>query len=295
MNDPSTLVIGGDSMIGHALIKSFNANGHPVAWTTREIPYRHIRQYAVGPNYRLNFNDPDIQWQPPPHIRVAYLCAGITSLDRCAASESRTVNVTATLCLARRLVSRDVFVIFPSSNLVFDGTTPFAHRHDMVCPTTVYGGQKAEVEAVLQEMPNCAIVRLTKVLRQHEPRFATWITAIKDNQPIRPLSDVAISPLPLPQVVESLRRIAEIRLVGITQLSADRDITYQKVAEYIARRLGIQDVECIVCPIASAHLSQVGRGHTTLDVSRAREYLDFHPPDAWSVIDWCCDFPVKPS
>ena len=99
-------------------------------------------------------------WEIPEHD-TAYICAGETSTLRCEENpeETRLVNVTNTIKLARRLNN----VVWLSSERVFDGATPYRKITDKLCPTTEYGRQKAETEKELLKM-GATVIRLSKVL-----------------------------------------------------------------------------------------------------------------------------------
>jgi dTDP-4-dehydrorhamnose reductase len=179
------------------------------------------------------------------------------------------------------------FVVFPSTNLVFDGTRPFRQAEEEVGPITEYGRQKAEAERrLLAHGAGTSVVRFTKILGPHLGLFREWIKALKAGEVIHPFSDMVMAPVPLSFAIQVLGRLAAIRLPGIVQVSGDRDVTYEEAARYLARRLG-----------ASEHLIQPRRSmeagldpeslpsYTTLDMTRLRRDLGMEPPDVWSALD----------
>src|SRR4029077_13292605 len=99
----------------------------------------------------LDLSQPPESWPALPECRAAVFCAAMTNLEQCRRdpAESRRINVVQTLHLARRLAEQNCFVVFISTNLVFDGAKPFRRQDDPTCPRTEYGRQKAEVEAAL--------------------------------------------------------------------------------------------------------------------------------------------------
>jgi dTDP-4-dehydrorhamnose reductase len=112
------------------------------------------------------------------------------------------INVTATVELAERLIEAGAFVVFLSTNLVFDGTLPRGLPITRLNPQTAYGQQKAEAEQTLLDMaPDCvAIVRLTKVLDRGFPWFKDGLTPSGLANPSIPLptSTLPLSPWSLP-------------------------------------------------------------------------------------------------
>lgn len=143
-------IVGGESTIGGALARRLA--GRALTTTRR-----------AGGSLRLDQASPASSWPALAAVDVAFLCAAVGHLDACEAEPlaTRRVNVDATVELARRRQAGGAFVVFLSSNQVFDGRQP-ERRHDAPpCPINEYGRQKAETE---QRLEGCAVLRLTKVV-----------------------------------------------------------------------------------------------------------------------------------
>jgi dTDP-4-dehydrorhamnose reductase len=285
-----TLVIGADGTIGRALVDRLARAGRPVLGTTR-------RRDASGPDrLHLDLASDVSSWQPPAGVSAAFLCAAVTSLERCRSDPVGTerVNVEHTIVVARKLVEAGAFVVFLSTNLVFDGTVPARAAHDPVCPRTCYGAQKARAEAKLLALAErVAVVRLTKVVAPDLPLLGGWVRSLKSRHVIHPFSDLVMAPVPLAFVVEVLDRLALVRLGGLLQVSADRDVTYAEAAHHFARRLGA-DPE-LVQPVTSAEAGvrlEAVPAHTTLDTTRLCEELRLRPPTVWQALDSIFD-PIR--
>jgi len=282
--EETALVIGSDGSIGRALTEELRGAGKAVAETTRRraLPFSADRTF-------LDLNDDMSCWEPPGDVAVAYLCAGVSSLERCRVvpRESARVNVDHTVALAERLVARGTFVVFPSTNLVFDGTRPHRRAEDPVCPRTEYGRQKADAERRLLALgESVAVVRLSKVLGPAVPLLSSWVLALRNNRVVHPFSDVVFSPVPLTFTVQLLRRIGELRLPGVVQISGTEDITYEQVARRAAERIGV--CHRLVRPVTSNEAGvclEAVPSHTTLDTTRLRAELFVEPPDVWSTVD----------
>jgi dTDP-4-dehydrorhamnose reductase len=286
MPKPETfLVIGVDGMIGKALISK---------WIKRSVlATTHLLDTLDDFRIHLDLSDDTVAWQPPDGIAVAVICSAITSLDRCRAQPEETAqfNVYNTVKIAKSALCNGVFVIFPSTNLVYDGSVAFRRADDPVCPVTQYGCQKAEVEKQLLAFKNMtSVVRFTKVIGLGSDFFAGWIRSLKRGQAICPFSDMVMSPVSLPYAVDVIDHVANLRFPGIVQVSGSEDITYEEAARYITRRLGMcQD---LVRPIRSSDLGlslESVPTHTTLDTSRLITDLGMQPPSVWSTLDSILD------
>jgi dTDP-4-dehydrorhamnose reductase len=211
---------------------------------------------------------------PPVQINIAILCAAVTSLENCRLDpdSSRQVNVVGTVALVKRLIKGGAFVVFLSTNLVFDGETPFAKPTNPVNPQTEYGRQKAEAESQLLACGDqVAIVRFSKILSSRSPLFQGWIQDLKAGKAIHPFSDMVMAPVSLTFAVEVLLEVAARRLPGIFQVSARQDMSYAAAAQYIARQLGA-DLE-LVQPISYRESGvDFAPLYTSLDTGRIADF-----------------------
>ena len=280
---PAILIVGSDSLIGATLTGHLRSLGKKVVGTTRR------REMLNDSTLYLDLlEDPD-KWECPYNISSAVICAGITELSTCKAephSTSRT-NVQGTVALAKNLLFKGSFVIFLSSNRVFDGTVPGCLPDKPVSPNTEYGRQKAETERQLLGLDGkVSIVRLTKIIENNSSLFMKWIKSLKHNKTIHPFSDMTIAPIPLAFTVDLLCHIAEKELPGIVQLSAKNDVTYEEVARHIARRIGASQelVKPISVRDADIEIENV-QAFTSLDTSRITKEFGVEPPDVFTTID----------
>ena len=265
------LVIGADGMIGRALAARLARDGYTVIGTSRN---------AAPGMIALNLARDAAQWTPPPAM-VAFLCAAVTSQDKCRKEPDmcRAVNVAATLALAERLVRQGTHVIFPSTNLVLSGEQPFQAADNSYAPQSEYARQKANAEICLQRLPGTCIVRITKVFGRGAPLLRGWCESLLKGQSIRPIADMPIAPVPLDFAVRALVAIAAARATGIVQISAAEDTTYAAAARFVAKRLGAADelVQPITVAESGVPIEHVPR-YAALDTSRLQTEFGFRPP-----------------
>ena len=278
----SLLIVGSSGTIGRSLAAWFTGQNHPVWLTTRDAS-------AVDPQTRwLDLAQPVSTW-PLADLpcRAAVLCAAVTSQKACEENYAATyaINVSATVELAERLIEAGAFVVFLSTNLVFDGTLPLVPADHPVNPQTAYGQQKAEAEQALLALDaDCvAIVRLTKVLDRGFPLVQGWIDALRAGQPIHPFTDLYLAPISLEFATAVVAQVTQQRLSGIMQASAQNDLSYAELAYRLAEKLCldtnlIQPVSC-----QSAGVTYAPR-HTTLAADQL-EALGMDAPEAGQVID----------
>lgn len=229
------------------------------------------------------------RWQPQAGVSVAVICAGVTSIESCRLDPLSTaqVNVQAVSKLARRLADEGAFVIYLSTNQVFDGSRPHTLADEHASARTEYGKQKAEVERQLLSLgKGASIVRLTKVVQPQMPLLQSWLCALREGEAIHPFMDMVMAPVSLSFTVSVLRKLIEARLPGIIQVSGHRDVTYAQVAYHIADRAGASAALVQPISIRDAGIpSENAPTHTTLDTGRLRAELGLEPADVWTTID----------
>jgi dTDP-4-dehydrorhamnose reductase len=286
-----SLVIGADGLIGHAISDYLVEAKEKVVETT------HRGNTVSAKRLFLDLAEDSSSWSLPRHVSVAYHCAAVDSLERCLKNptQSAKININSTVSLAKKLISSGAFFIFPSSNLVYDGSLSFQSSGSPPSPRTEHGRQKAEAERQLSALgKSISIVRFTKVFNSRMPLLQNWITALKKGEAIQPFSDKVISPVPLQFIVRVLHSIAKKRLAGIIQVSGGKDVAYADIARRLADHLGAS--RGLVQPISAREsnlpLEDVPP-HTTLDISRLIDEIGMRPPDVWSTIDEAIDENAK--
>lgn len=274
--DHSILVTGADGTIGRRLVLALEREGKCVWASTR-------RQAESGKN-RVFIDLAETACEarlPLDTIRSAVLCAAVTSMERCRLepAATRRINVENTVAVAKRLIDAGIFVVFLSSNTVFDGQTAFPGASDRTNPQTEYGRQKVQAEERLLHLGGeVAVVRFAKVIAPDMPLLSSWARDLIAGKVIYPFSDGVMAPVSTSFVVDLLIRVLAQRLTGIIQASARDDISYETAARYIAAKLAAD--ARLVEPIFSKQAGVApGPRHTTLDTSRLAEVgLEAPPP-----------------
>ncbi len=274
------LVVGGSGIIGRSLADHLAQSGRSVVRTTRKREPGWLTFDLSGDRFSEN----DLSG-----ITVAYICAGVTALEQCRKypAETRAVNVVGTLRLVDMLVSRGVFVVFLSSNLVFDGSSPHMSPDAQTNPLTEYGRQKAEAERqLLQYGGRCCVARLTKVLGPGNSLLCGWRDAMLRGVSVRPFCDMVMAPVSLDFAVRAVALIGLRRDAGIIQVSARQDVTYEQAARHLATRLDLPGDVISPLHVADSGLAPESvPAHTTLDTSRLSSDYGMSAPQPWTAIE----------
>jgi dTDP-4-dehydrorhamnose reductase len=280
---PETLIVGADGLVGAAMMNWGREAGIPMIGTTR-------RSNRLDPHHiYLDLAEDNVaKWTCPSQIANAVICAGITRMDACKRDPvaSYRVNADGVFALAENLVAQDIFVIYLSSNQVFDGSVAHRSPDDQVSPVSEYGRQKAAAEQQIGRLGyHAAIIRFAKILEPANPLFMDWARTLKNQQPIRAFCDMRMAPVPLSCAVSVICGVVQHQLGGIWQVSGERDISYYEAACFEAQQLNAN--QDMVTPVKTSDhqpCSEPSPTHTTLNTDRVAETLGITPPNVWDTV-----------
>ncbi|MBF0183176.1 MAG: sugar nucleotide-binding protein [Magnetococcales bacterium] len=277
------LLVGADGVIGSALATCLRQAGTPFFATSRRV------QQPTAQLLPLDLQADPASWSLPAGLGTAYLCAAVCRLDQCRREpeHSYQINVERMVLLAERLAAEGCFIVFLSTNRVFDGRQPHVAADAPYSPTSEYGRQKASAEQrLLAACPQTAIVRLSKVLPANDALLQGWKNDLLQGRAIQPFHDVVMAPVALSSVVSLLRLIGERRQGGIWQITALQDISYAEAARQICSHLGCDPALVQARSYRDAGLhEEIYLQHSTLEVSRLQRDLGLTLPSAQAVIE----------
>lgn len=257
------LIVGGNGFIGNALVKSFSNTNTEIIFTTNRIG--NIKTNSI----HLNLSDNQEKWEIPDDIGSAVICTGITKLEICERNIdfSHFINVEQTSKLVKLLLCKNIFTLYLSSNQVFNGEHKNTFPDSKYSPVNNYGKQKVEIEEfITSNEENWGILRLSKVLDESFPLFREWINKLETKQPITVFDDLYIAPLHIENVISVIKAILEKKQNGITQFSAESDISYFRIMENICR--------------------DYGYNHNPINKTNYKSKLNFNVPK-YSTLDSC--------
>ena len=272
------LIIGGDGLIGEALKRRLAARGHDVIATTR-----HSDRVDARTIY-LDIGEPKAsEIDELPVADVAIFCAGMSRFSECRKFPelAERVNVTGPTQIATRLITRGTRVLRLSSSSVFSCTIPRVAADHPVSPRGVYGRLQADAErAVLALGPRAGVIRLTKVVTPQFSLFRNWMSALSEEKRIEAFSDHGVSPVSLETGVEAIKAIAEQNKGGIFQVSGSGDISYEELARWLVRSVGLSSDRVVAVRAAGDKLlSEEVTRFTSMDTSRLEALTGYVPQD----------------
>jgi len=226
----NVLVVGANSQIGSALIEHLRKESYNVFGTTRDVKNNNKDLLY------FDFSEPNLSIDFTKYECVI-ICAAITNIAQCESEPEKCerINTTNTIALIDRCVISKCFVIFLSSNAVFDGKKPFYKHTDTTSPITKYGNFKLIVEKYIQALPlnKACVLRLTKVVTENTPFIQNWKTAAEKGEEVKAFRNRLISPIAIEDVVDSLQLLVERKNSGIFQLGGCEEISFYEYAKKV--------------------------------------------------------------
>ena len=268
------LVVGGDSVIGEAVLSLARGRGLTCAGTSR--------RRAGGIHF--NLAKPDAY--ALPDARRVLLAAAISGREcETNPADAAEANVIGTTALIRSLADRQSRILFLSTSQVFDGTHPLRREEDPTNPLTEYGRQKVAGEAAtLALAEDGAVLRLGKVFSHRTPIVEGWKSRIENGLPITAFSDMTCAPTSLAFTATAVLAVLLGRGSGIYHASSDHGVSWYDIACHGARTLGVA-TDLVVAGNAA---EQLGKEHiapqTALGTRRLSNEFSLVPPSWMNVI-----------
>ena len=222
----NVLIIGEDSLLGKALKANLKGEKQYNVFSTSR---------SINSELYLNLNDPhDIALEK---FDVIIFLAGITNIDYCEQNKHLCfqTNVKSTIRLISEMVSKKCFVIFLSSNSVFDGTKSFYMPDDKKNPTTNYGIYKSIVEDWIIDhcSSKVSILRCTKILPDNSnPKFVDqWINEISIKGYSEAYTNHFFSPIYESEAVKAIKSLIHSMQGGIFHKGSEIECSYADYAK----------------------------------------------------------------
>lgn len=224
------LIIGADSQIGNLLFEELpNSLDCKVSGTTRNKATLSSDRCFLDLH---NFTPKTIDFSS---IDTVIFCASITKIQACEDNwkNCKKINVIQTLKLLEEASNVGCFVIFLSSNAVFDGKKSRNSYDDKVTPVTNYGKSKVLVEQALVngKKINGCVLRLTKVLFSEQQYIETWTKEVDETGSFSVFMYQTVSFLYGFEVVNAVTKCVIAQTPGMFQIGGQDEQSYLNFAQ----------------------------------------------------------------
>lgn len=279
------LITGANGLLGQHLVnKLFNETLHEIIATGNSEP-RFILQDS-----RVHYHSLDITDGMAVNALLEKLmpdtiihCAALTQVDECELNPVKawTVNVTATRFIVDAAKKINAFLIFISTDFVFDGLNGPYKEEDTVNPVSYYGSTKVAAEkAVAESGLDYAIVRTCllygNILAGTRSNIIAWVKEnLEQGKKIKVVSDQWRTPTYIEDLAKGLLLIMEKKATGLFNISGDDFLSPYDMAMATADYLHL-DKSLIEKVDASVFTQAAKRPATTgFIIDKAKEKLGY--------------------
>ena len=272
------LVTGSAGLVGRQVVKDLS-NSHQVFSCYNES------KPEYGDSVKMDLKNREmissILTEKKPDI-VIHLGA-MTGVDLCEKEKTSAseINTKATEIIAKECSKLNSFLVYVSTDYVFDGNLGMYKEDDVTNPLGFYGKSKLEGEKVVQNFStNWCIARTSTPFGLHPTKksFPMWVIEnLQKQKQIDVLIDQFTSPTYIPNLSRMLIEISERRITGIIHTAGASKISRYQMASMVSDKLNLDGT--LLKQISMNKMKWVAQRpkDSSLDVSRASSILNEKP------------------
>lgn len=227
------LILGATGFIGGYIYRKMRQDGLEVIGTTyKEDSFTELKKYDMEHDSIEN-----LAALCSAKKKTAIVCAAKSNIDFCKENyaEAYQINVSKTKDVITALVKKGFFVIYFSSDSVFDGNRGHYCEQDKTNPVNRYGEMKAEMEQFLvKNLPEVCILRTAKVIgteRASQNVLTSFENLIQQKKKIRCIKGSISSFIAVEDIYRACITISEKELHGIYNVVGDFAISRTELAK----------------------------------------------------------------
>lgn len=214
---------------------------------------------------------------------VVFHLGALTNVDFCESNqnEALSVNSNATKIISELSERYSSFLVYVSTDYVFDGIKGLFNEQDHVNPINYYGKSKLEGERIIQNMKTkWCIARTSTPFGNFNSKktFPSWIIKeLRDNHRLNILEDQFTSPTYIPNLSKMLIEISEREINQIIHTSGASRISRYDFAIQISKKFDLD--ETLINPTTMENMDWLALRpkDSSLDVSLATSLLRSKP------------------
>jgi dTDP-4-dehydrorhamnose reductase len=266
-------ITGGSGLLGSRLAEISQESGHDVI-----SGYNH-NAAKFGEPIKLDLAQDSSICRAMAKARpeVIFHTAALTDVDRCEVDNDLAcrINARATKLLAKEAKKGGAFLIYVSTDYVFDGNKGMYKENDPTNPANFYGFSKLQGEQYADCVARTCVVYGSRPA-SGKVNFALWaINKLQDGDAIKIVTDQYVSPTLNTNLARMILEAGEQKREGIFHLAGATMISRYEFACKIADAFGLEKSLIISTKMAEMRWRAKRPGNSSLDVSRAaRSFIE---------------------
>jgi dTDP-4-dehydrorhamnose reductase len=280
------LVTGSSGLIGSQLTKDLSKTETVFSVYNTSIPL-----YGIPVNLDLTQPEQISKVLDEIHPDVILHLAALVDVDKCQENYelSYGINTKPTQIISEFAEKNNIFLIYVSTDYVFDGQYGLRKESDLPNPQTIYGKTKLEGEHIIKNSKNpWCIVRTSTPFGVHNKKksFLVWVTeSLLAGKEIQIVDDQFTSPVYIPHFSEMLQEIISKKITGLFHLSGNTRISRYDLAVLLAQKLGLNTKLIIPTKIEYMNWNTPRPFDCSLDSTKISSLLETKPKEISETIN----------
>ena len=272
------LVTGSAGLVGQQVVKDLSKSNQVFSCYNESKP-------EYGDSVKMDLKNYEMISSVLTEIKpdVVIHLGAMTGVDLCEKEKTSAseINTKATEIIAKECSKLNSFLVYVSTDYVFDGNFGMYKEDDVANPLGFYGKSKLEGEKAVQNFStNWCIARTSTPFGLHPTKksFPMWVIEnLQKQKQIDVLIDQFTSPTYIPNLSRMLIEISERRITGIIHAAGASKISRYQMAIMVSDKLNLDGT--LLKQISMNKMKWVAQRpkDSSLDVSRASSILNEKP------------------
>ena len=274
------LITGASGLLGSKVAELALAAGHDVISICNQHPTIRGNPIRVDLRNAEEVRKVLVENSPGAVIHTA----SITDVDYCERNPklAMEINGKATGTIAQACHELNSFLVYVSSDYVFDGQKGLYVEGDRPKPVNVYGQSKLLGEQVTSNLAGDYCTVRTSVIfgwgREYRPNIATWLLdRLTRAQVLNVIDGQYASPTLSTHLAKMLLDVTVRRITGTIHFAGTDRISRYEFAVKLAREFGCDTKLLVPTPIEAANWYAKRPADSSLNVERATHLLNIKP------------------
>ena len=272
------LVTGSAGLVGQQVVKDLSKSNQVFSCYNESKP-------EYGDSVKMDLKNYEMISSVLTEIKpdVVIHLGAMTGVDLCEKEKTSAseINTKATEIIAKECSKLNSFLVYVSTDYVFDGNFGMYKEDDVANPLGFYGKSKLEGEKAVQNFStNWCIARTSTPFGLHPTKksFPMWVIEnLQKQKQIDVLIDQFTSPTYVPNLSRMLIEISERHITGIIHAAGASKISRYQMASMVSDKLNLDGT--LLKQISMNKMKWVAQRpkDSSLDVSRASSILNEKP------------------
>jgi dTDP-4-dehydrorhamnose reductase len=209
--------------------------------------------------------------------------AAMTDVDQCETEKEMAlkINAKSTAILSEQAAKHGAFLVYVSTDYVFDGVSGMKKESDIPNPIGYYGKSKLEGEIAVHDLATNSCIARTSTPFGIHPTKKSFPVLLAENLKAKKetpvITDQYTSPTYLPNLSKMLIEISTRTLKGIFHVSGATRISRYDTAVMVAEKFGLD--KNFIKPVKITDMNWIAKRpkDSSLDVSKATLLLKEKP------------------